>query len=307
MKKETKRFTIPRWIALPLYILISPLSLLAIPLGIVFVLLAFLILISSLSILVMLNLPSDSRGQDNAFKPVSAVVSTLSLLAGALMLPLIYLEQFAFPVTDRYGGTHGSRRKSDNGPLFFAMGSGLVVVFFAFLLISARSEQTAPPPDIRSELPSDPAISDPATSDQPEFAAEQIAQLATYQLNQSLTQLDPAQSLTVQLIWNPVDVFDQGARFGDTYQDIDYHVRVELYDDRYLLIARSEQEPTNQAGKIYPTSLWRIGYKITDYHRLSLPPHLNPTAEYTLHVGLYDRSTGEYLPTLESTDDRKLP
>jgi hypothetical protein len=49
----------------------------------------------------------------------------------------------------------------------------------------------------------------------------------------------------------------------------------------------------------FPTGSWKPGLRISDTHRLDLPPDLAP-GTYQVNVGLYLLETGERLPVMDA-------
>ena len=107
-------------------------------------------------------------------------------------------------------------------------------------------------------------------------------------LNQDLTTLDPTQPLTASFLWHPQTSTDQS-----------YKVFAQLLNSEQRVVAQSDRIPHNE-DEPRPTTSWVADEYILDTHQLTLPADLDPTAEYTLIVGLYNEATGERLSALES-------
>ena len=325
IKKEPNRFSIPRWLAFPLFILCSPLYFLVLPLRTLY----GISIVSGARLMNGLNLPHDSP------LPTSLMTLTaylwaipLGVLITILYSPLVYLEPFAFPAikpTATRGNTNwGTQEKwgtNENHlvyPIVMSLMVGFILIFWggkpAFNQDGVGSPHSVS--SIATDFNRGPLVggvqldvntlllpSGPTPkplSNRSEFHIGQLAILSSYQLNQSLAQLDPTRPFEVQLMWDPLDWSEASIVTALSYESTDYHVFVELHDDQNQIMARSDHQPRSQNGTVYPTSQWRVGYRIPDYHRLSLPSSLDPTAEYTLIVGLYNEATGERLSALES-------
>jgi len=72
-----------------------------------------------------------------------------------------------------------------------------------------------------------------------------------------------------------------------------YVVFIHLLDSKGRIVAQADSPPTNNA---YPTRWWSPGEVIADHHPLSKHSH---TA--TLRLGLYNLTSGQRLPIMEST------
>ena len=115
-----------------------------------------------------------------------------------------------------------------------------------------------------------------------------LALLDSTDLNQDLTALDPAQPLTASFLWHPQTSTDQS-----------YKVFVQLLNSEQRVVAQSDRLPHN-GDEPRPTTSWVANEYILDTHQLTLPADLDPTAEYTLIVGLYNEATGKRLSALAS-------
>ena len=69
--------------------------------------------------------------------------------------------------------------------------------------------------------------------------------------------------------------------------DTDYKVFVHVLRDGQV-VAQHDAEPALTG---YPTSRWRTGESITDWHPIQIPPEA-PAGDYTVMVGLYDPTSG---------------
>lgn len=74
--------------------------------------------------------------------------------------------------------------------------------------------------------------------------------------------------------------------------DQSLHVFTQLLDDSGRLVAGHDGPPV--AG-LRPTTSWRPGELVTDYHRIDLPDNL-PDGTYTLQTGMYSPATGVRIP-----------
>ena len=90
------------------------------------------------------------------------------------------------------------------------------------------------------------------------------------------------------------------AKFADTDQS--YKVFVQLLDSEQRIVAQSDKIPFHH-DQPRPTTSWVPAEYILDTHHLQLPADLDPTAEYSLIVGLYNEATGERLPAAQTDTD----
>ncbi|RLC80825.1 MAG: hypothetical protein DRI61_04945 [Chloroflexi bacterium] len=122
----------------------------------------------------------------------------------------------------------------------------------------------------------------PADVNKAEGKFGEVAELRGYALS-----ISPGKSLLVTLYWKALKEVD-----------ISYTVFVHVLDENGNLVAQHDGPP---AYGILPTDIWVPGEIIEDPHLVPLPENL-PPGDYTILVGLYDRTTMRRL-TLDTGED----
>ncbi|MFW6068888.1 MAG: ArnT family glycosyltransferase [Chloroflexota bacterium] len=118
----------------------------------------------------------------------------------------------------------------------------------------------------------------PVANNEPPLARiGQIAELAAVDVRW----LDP-QNLLVSLSWRALSAPEQ-----------DFTVFAHILDRNGALLAQDDAQPV--VG-FRPTSTWRDGEAVLDYHWISIPEGTT-MQDSSLSIGLYDPATGERLPT----------
>jgi hypothetical protein len=77
---------------------------------------------------------------------------------------------------------------------------------------------------------------------------------------------------------------------------------VHLRDSRGTIVAQGDGPPL---GGSWPTSVWPIGYLLSDEHTVNLPVGL-PAGEYEVVVGLYDPQTEKRVRVETGGDEVRL-